>query len=31
MEGDINPSPEKRKITEFETQLTAKKPRKVFS
>ena len=30
MEGDINPTPEKRKISESETELIAKKPRKVF-
>ena len=30
MEGDINPSPEKRKIKESETELNAKKPRKMF-
>ena len=30
MEGDINLTPEKRKISESETELIAKKPRKVF-
>ena len=30
MEGDINPTPEKRKISESETELIAKKPRKVL-
>ena len=30
MEGDINPPPEKRKISDSETDLIAKKPRKVF-
>ena len=30
MEDDINPTPEKRKILEYESKLIAKKPRKVF-
>ena len=30
MDGDINPPPDKRKISGSETDLIAKKPRKVF-
>ena len=30
MEGDINPTPEKRKISEFVAEFISKKPRKVF-